>query len=165
MRSFEKDNSITNPIKLDVCVENANNGGYPKIVEPIHILLANLVKALGAVSTEKATSLISETIERFKGCMESFVNRLSKANLEDFELDKTANFDMATHLGLRNNLYANLVLGVYEVTYYLLKYIHRFTDIVYIYMYRFQWNMFIWRMVLLMNQVDYYSPCSRSEKH
>jgi hypothetical protein len=25
--------------------------------------------------------------------------------------------------------------------------------------------MFIWRMVLLMNQVDYYSPCSRSEKH
>jgi Fanconi anemia group I protein len=116
MRSYEKDSSISNPIKLDVCVENANNGGYPKIVEPIHILLANLVKALNAASTENTTSLTSETIVRFKSCMESFIDRLSKASLEDFELDKTANFDMATHLGLRNNLYANLVLGIYEVT-------------------------------------------------
>lgn len=115
MKSYEKDTSISNPIKLDVCVENANNGGYPKLVEPIHILLANLVKALGAASTENATSFTSEAIVRFKSCMESFVNRLSKASLEDFELDKTSNFDMATHLGLRNNLYARLVLGAYEV--------------------------------------------------
>lgn len=106
MKSYEKNNSITNPIKIDACIENANNGGYPKVSEPIHVLLANLVKSY---------HLMTEKPLFFKEAMGSLVDRLLKCNLEDFELDKTANFDMLTHSGLKNNQFANLIIGVYEV--------------------------------------------------
>lgn len=115
-RSYEKDTSITNPIKLESCVENATNGGYPKITEPIHVLLANIVKTLKATSvSNNVSSVTSNTILKLKNDINSFVTRLSRATLEDFELDKTASFDMATHIGLRNTQYATLVVGCYEV--------------------------------------------------
>ncbi|KAL9554015.1 hypothetical protein MBANPS3_002999 [Mucor bainieri] len=116
LRTFERDSTILNPVKLEACVENATNGGYPKIVEPIHILLSNLVKSLRVAATVDVTSVTAETMSRCRDTLLSFINRLSKATLEDFELDKTANFDMATHVGLRNNQYAILLLGVYEVS-------------------------------------------------
>lgn len=115
MKSYEKNASITNPIKIDACIENASNGGYPKVNEPIHVLLANLIKSFRMASTQQVTSVTLETLDRFKANMVSFIDRLIKCNLEDFELDKTANFDMATHIGLRNNQFANLMIGVYEV--------------------------------------------------
>lgn len=115
LRTFERDSTILNPIKLEACVENATNGGYPKITEPIHILLSNLVKSLRVAATVDVTSVTAETMSRCRDTLLSFINRLSKANLEDFELDKTASFDMATHVGLRNNQYATLLLGAYEV--------------------------------------------------
>ncbi|GAA5807873.1 hypothetical protein MFLAVUS_001253 [Mucor flavus] len=113
MRTFEKDSSIINPIKLEVCIENSTNGAYPKILEPVHVLLANLIKALYATRSETLSSVTEETISQFKMIMKSFVTRLSRATLEDFELDK-ANFDMATHIGLRNTQYATILLGSCE---------------------------------------------------
>lgn len=115
MRSFEKDGSITNPIKLEACVENATNGGYPKIQEPIHILIANLVKVVKVAQSTNVSTVTKETMSRFDTNMKSFVHRLSRASLEDFELDKTASFDQGTHIGLRNTQYAILILGCYEV--------------------------------------------------
>ncbi|KAI9477713.1 MAG: FANCI solenoid 4-domain-containing protein [Benjaminiella poitrasii] len=115
MKSYEKDENIINPIRVENCIENANNGGYPTLLEPVHILIANLVKALEATSTASISSFTADTIAQFKNNMQSFIDRLSKANLEDFELDKSANFDMATHIGLRNNQHANFLLGVYEI--------------------------------------------------
>ncbi|GAN03661.1 Fanconi anemia group I protein [Mucor ambiguus] len=116
LRTFERDSTVLNPIKLEACVENATSGGYPKIAEPIHILLSNLVKSLRVAATVDVTSVTAEAMSKCRDTLLSFINRLSKASLEDFELDKTANFDMATHAGLRNNQYATLLLGVYEVS-------------------------------------------------
>ncbi|KAI8371281.1 FANCI solenoid 4-domain-containing protein [Choanephora cucurbitarum] len=120
---FEKDASIANPIKLDHCVENATNGAYPKIMEPVHLLLKNLIKSYRAASTKDTTSVVAETMDRFNDQMLSLVNRLSSARLEDFELDKTSSFDMATHIGLRNNLYAQLMLGIYEASAVCIEYV------------------------------------------
>ncbi|KAI8643310.1 FANCI solenoid 4-domain-containing protein [Parasitella parasitica] len=116
MKSYEKDPTILNPIKLDVCVENANNGGAPKIIEPVHILLSNLVNSLRVAATVDVTATTAESMSRCKDHLLSFVSRLSRATLEDFELDKTASLDMATHIGLRNNFYTTLLIGVYEVS-------------------------------------------------
>lgn len=116
LRSFERDPSITNPIKLENCIENATNGGYPKITEPIHILLANIVKTLKSTSQMSLSTVTADTVLQLKANMKSFVLRLSRANLEDFELDKTASFDMATHIGLRNIYYTTLIIGCYEVS-------------------------------------------------
>ncbi|XP_048472034.1 Fanconi anemia group I protein-like [Rhincodon typus] len=38
-----------------------------------------------------------------------------KSELEDFELDKSADFSITSNVGIKNNIYAALVLGVYEV--------------------------------------------------
>ncbi|CAO0793414.1 unnamed protein product [Mucor circinelloides] len=116
LTTVEKNATILNPIKLNACVENANNGGYPKITEPIHILLSNLVKSLRAAATVNVTTVTTDTMSTCRDALLSLINRLSKATLEDFELDKSANFDMATHAGLRNNQYVTLLLGVYEVS-------------------------------------------------
>ncbi|KAG0230580.1 hypothetical protein BGW42_000884 [Actinomortierella wolfii] len=39
---------------------------------------------------------------------------LDRAGLEDFELDKTSEFNMNTNLGIRNNMFASLVIGCLE---------------------------------------------------
>ncbi|CEP15833.1 hypothetical protein [Parasitella parasitica] len=116
MKSYEKDSTILNPIKLDVCVENANNGGAPKIIEPIHVLLSNLVTSLRMATNVDVTTITADSMSRCKDHLLSFISRLSRATLEDFELDKTASLDMATHVGLKNNYYTTLLIGVYEVS-------------------------------------------------
>nr|XP_056721814.1 Fanconi anemia group I protein [Euleptes europaea] len=45
----------------------------------------------------------------------SITRRMIKSELEDFELDKSADFSQATGVGLKNNIYALLVMGVCEV--------------------------------------------------
>lgn len=109
---YEKDATI--PFRLDACVENALTGGYPRTSEPVHILLANLFKAVRQLS-DCDQPVIKEVLDRRREDIDSLIFRLSKADLEEYELDKTANYDMATHLGLRNYLYAVLLHGSYEV--------------------------------------------------
>lgn len=95
-------------------MENATNGGNPKILEPIHILLSNTLKAMFAIRIESIPSVTKDSCAQFKANMKSFVLRLSRASLEDFELSNTSS-DMATHIGLRNTQYATLLVGAYEV--------------------------------------------------
>ncbi|XP_033022355.1 Fanconi anemia group I protein isoform X1 [Lacerta agilis] len=47
--------------------------------------------------------------------LESITRRMIKSELEDFELDKSADFSQSTGVGLKNNIYAILVMGVCEV--------------------------------------------------
>ncbi|XP_054858348.1 Fanconi anemia group I protein isoform X1 [Eublepharis macularius] len=45
----------------------------------------------------------------------SITRRMIKSELEDFELDKSADFSQSTGVGVKNNIYAILVMGVCEV--------------------------------------------------
>uniref|UniRef100_A0A8C4QFB0 FA complementation group I n=1 Tax=Eptatretus burgeri TaxID=7764 RepID=A0A8C4QFB0_EPTBU len=47
--------------------------------------------------------------------LDSVSVRMVKSELEDFELDKSADFSLSISIGVKNNIYAVLVLGVYEV--------------------------------------------------
>ncbi|KAI8148643.1 FANCI solenoid 4-domain-containing protein [Fennellomyces sp. T-0311] len=116
LRVFEKDRGVTPPIRLDACVENARNGGYPKLCEPVHILLASLTKTMANLRHCPTSTVVTDQIDKCRQDIKSLIARLSKSDLEDFELDKTATFDLATHIGLRNNIYAGLLQGVYEAT-------------------------------------------------
>lgn len=117
MRSYEKNTSILCPIKLDLCVENTSSMGQIKIIEPIHILLLNTIRALNALGDDpESYSLMGESISRFRKNIKSLVLRLSDASLEDFELDKTSSFDPATHVGQRNTQNASLLLSLYEIS-------------------------------------------------
>ncbi|KAF9186914.1 hypothetical protein BGZ51_001704 [Haplosporangium sp. Z 767] len=55
--------------------------------------------------------------------LDRIVLGLQQVGLEDFELDKTSDFNMATNIGARNNMYATLLSGCYEaaIEYVVLK--------------------------------------------
>ncbi|KAG0167084.1 hypothetical protein DFQ28_006686 [Apophysomyces sp. BC1034] len=118
LRIYEKDTNVASPLKLDACVENASNGGYPRLLEPVHLLLVNLLQTVRALSDESTNSgkykMVGASLNTIHDQITSLTFRLSKADIEDYELEKTSNFDMATNLGLRNNMYANILLGCYE---------------------------------------------------
>lgn len=99
-------------------MENATNGGLPRLMEPIHVLLANMLKTLRRIDDSECNTVVQELANQCRGSVRSLLFRLTKSDLEDYDLDKTAEFDMATHLGMRNHMYANLLMGCYEVNLY-----------------------------------------------
>ncbi|KAI8989516.1 FANCI solenoid 4-domain-containing protein [Pilobolus umbonatus] len=117
IRLYEKDINILCPLRVDSCVESANNSAHPKITEPVHILLINLVKCVHAIPQNGLTTVVEEAMVDFRDIMKSIITRLSKAELEDFDLDKTANFDITTHMGIRNYHLTTLLLGIYEAAF------------------------------------------------
>ncbi|KAF8935766.1 hypothetical protein BGZ58_004819, partial [Dissophora ornata] len=119
------------PLKLEECVANSKNGGEPMFVEPLHYLMSGLVRSLiGLQKLKRRASLTHDEIHadehQVAEChrdMDRILLGLERAGLEDFELDKTSDFNMATNIGARNNMYATLLTGCYEsaIEYMVLK--------------------------------------------
>ncbi|NXD61524.1 FANCI protein, partial [Eolophus roseicapillus] len=53
--------------------------------------------------------------ENFEEMFESVTRRMIKSELEDFELDKSADFSLSSGVGVKNNIYAIQVMGICEV--------------------------------------------------
>ncbi|XP_009468519.1 PREDICTED: Fanconi anemia group I protein [Nipponia nippon] len=53
--------------------------------------------------------------ENFEDMLESVTRRMIKSELEDFELDKSADFSLSSGVGVKNNIYAIQVMGICEV--------------------------------------------------
>ena len=58
---------------------------------------------------------IPEGVESAQAVLVSMVNRMIKSELEDFELDKSADFSSGSSVGQKNRQVAALVMGVFEV--------------------------------------------------
>ncbi|CAO3673883.1 unnamed protein product [Umbelopsis ramanniana] len=110
---FVVDQSFDNPLQLDKCVEQSSTGGSVHIVEPIHSLIQALVKTMVAMQSDTHATT-SFDMAFLQGNIDSLCFRLCKADPEDFELDKSSNYDMVTNVGMRNNCRAQLLLGTYE---------------------------------------------------
>ncbi|KAG0261101.1 hypothetical protein BG011_001353 [Mortierella polycephala] len=102
----------------------------PRIKESLHYLsflsLATAVRLMTAVkdvAKTKRSFRDSLTLVLRKALFSKIVLGLQQAGLEDFELDKTSDFNMATNIGARNNMYATLLGGCYEaaIEYVVLK--------------------------------------------
>ncbi|KAG0365943.1 hypothetical protein BC939DRAFT_506608 [Gamsiella multidivaricata] len=110
------------PLKLEECVSNSTNGGEPTFVEPLHYLMSGVVRSLvGLQKLKRRTSFSPDEIypdeHQITECHRNLgriVLGLQRAGLEDFELDRTSDFNMATNIGARNNMYATLLTGCYE---------------------------------------------------
>ena len=59
---------------------------------------------------------IPEVIESAKDILASTVERMAKAELEDFELDKSSDFISDSGVGRKNRVLARLVMNTYEVS-------------------------------------------------
>ncbi|CAL1595500.1 unnamed protein product [Knipowitschia caucasica] len=127
-RYYEPEQDLLPPVKLEPCI--SAHGDQVFLQEPLgHLLsctihcllwLQNIHKAAtGGDSDDDDDDEEEEEEEGYQAellaVLESLTRRMIKSELEDFELDKSAEFSMNSSVGLKNNIYAVLVMGVYEI--------------------------------------------------
>ncbi|ORZ10530.1 FANCI solenoid 4-domain-containing protein [Absidia repens] len=111
LRSYEIDDSVVTPLRISDCVEN---GIKSRLLEPVHLLLVNLLKTVRSLKNGGYHSVITEALATCKNHLKSLTFRLTKLDIEDYELDKTTNFDTTTSTGLRSSHFAEILLGTFD---------------------------------------------------
>ncbi|KAM6961339.1 Fanconi anemia group I protein [Aplochiton taeniatus] len=128
-RYYEPDQDLLPPVKLEPCI--TAQGDQVFLQEPLAHLLSCIVHCLlwlrskrqsGRRDADESDDEESDGSEEEGGyqaelqaILESMTKRMVKSELEDFELDKSAEFSTGSSVGVKNSIYAVLVMGVYEV--------------------------------------------------
>ncbi|KAM4677003.1 Fanconi anemia group I protein [Discoglossus pictus] len=121
-RYYEPEPDLLPPLKLEGCI--TAQGEQIFLQEPLAHLLACIHQCLSwyRSSLLKQRNADEDDDDDHMGCqqdlddmLESITRRMIKCDLEDFELDKSADFSMSSSVGVKNNIYAVLVMGVCEV--------------------------------------------------
>ncbi|KAI2648512.1 hypothetical protein H4Q32_018634 [Labeo rohita] len=122
-RYFEPEQDLLPPLKLDPCI--SAHGDQVFIQEPlahllcctVHCLLWNQnVRSGGNVSDDEDDEDEEGGVQsELHAILESITKRMIKSELEDFELDKCAEFSTSSSVGVKNSIYAVLVMGLNEV--------------------------------------------------
>ncbi|XP_020786733.1 Fanconi anemia group I protein [Boleophthalmus pectinirostris] len=122
-RYYEPEQDLLPPVKLEPCI--TAHGDQVFLQEPLAHLLSCTVHCLlwlqnmHRAATGDDSDEEEEEEEGYQSelmtILESLTRRMIKSELEDFELDKSAEFSMGSSVGVKNNIYAVLVMGVYEV--------------------------------------------------
>ncbi|XP_063202117.1 Fanconi anemia group I protein isoform X1 [Chroicocephalus ridibundus] len=110
------------PLKLEGCI--MAQGDQIFLQEPLAHLLCCIQHCLawykstvhlcqGAEDDEEEEDVGFE--QSFEEMLESVTRRMIKSELEDFELDKSADFSLSSGVGVKNNIYAIQVMGICEV--------------------------------------------------
>nr|XP_045002258.1 Fanconi anemia group I protein isoform X2 [Jaculus jaculus] len=116
---YEPEPDLLPPLKLGACV--LTQGNQISLQEPLDHLLSCIQHCL-AWYKSRVVPLRQGDDEEEEGfyhelddMLESITNRVIKSELEDFELDKSSDFSQSTDVGIRNNIFACLMMGVCEV--------------------------------------------------
>ncbi|XP_058501147.1 Fanconi anemia group I protein isoform X1 [Solea solea] len=125
-RYYESEQDLLPPVKLEPCI--TAHGDQVFLQEPlahlvsctVHCLLwlQNMRRSFNAAEDDDGDDEEEEEEgyqSELQTILESVIRRMIKCELEDFELDKSAEFSMGSSVGVKNNIYAVLVMGVYEV--------------------------------------------------
>ncbi|XP_005802303.1 Fanconi anemia group I protein [Xiphophorus maculatus] len=123
-RYYEPEQDLLPPVKLEPCI--TAHGDQVYLQEPLAHLVSCTVHCLTWLqNTHQAANLNAddsddeENDEGYKSelqtILESMTRRMIKCELEDFELDKSAEFSLGSSVGVKNNIYAVLMMGLYEV--------------------------------------------------
>nr|XP_020021060.1 Fanconi anemia group I protein isoform X3 [Castor canadensis] len=117
---YEPKPDLLPPLKLEACV--LTQGSQISLQEPLDYLLCctqhclawykNRVMPLQQGNEEEEEEGLYQELDDM---LESITSRMIKSELEDFELDKSADFSQSTGIGVKNNICAFLLLGVCEV--------------------------------------------------
>ncbi|XP_067411776.1 Fanconi anemia group I protein [Emydura macquarii macquarii] len=123
-RYYEPEPDLLPPLKLDGCI--IAQGDQIFLQEPLAHLLSCIQHCLAwyksTVQLHHEAEEEEEEDEDYVGfqqdleeMLDSVTRRMIKSELEDFELDKSADFSLSSGVGVKNNIYAILVMGVCEV--------------------------------------------------
>ncbi|KXJ09897.1 Fanconi anemia group I protein-like [Exaiptasia diaphana] len=114
---YEPEEDVNPPIKLDPCL--SVSGDQVFLAEPLaHLLCALQHCAIWCgehASEEDEEDNVEHLFNEVEDMLESLSRRMIKSEMEDFELDKSADFSSDTSVGNKNNILAHLVLGVCEL--------------------------------------------------
>ncbi|KAM5291420.1 Fanconi anemia group I protein isoform 2-T2 [Glossophaga mutica] len=117
---YEPQADVLPPLKLEACV--LTRGDQICLQEPLDHLLCCIQHCLAWYKSRVMPLQQEEEEEEEEGfyqelddMLESITNRMIKSELEDFELDKSADFSQSTGVGIKNNICASLVMGICEV--------------------------------------------------
>ncbi|KAJ7376915.1 hypothetical protein OS493_031507 [Desmophyllum pertusum] len=116
---FESDENVNPPVKLEPCLSAAGEQVY--LTEPLAHLLCYLLHSMAKCienhnqDENEENESMEHILNELEDLFQSLVRRMNKSEMEDFELDKSADFSLASSVGIKNNILALLVLGVYEV--------------------------------------------------
>ncbi|XP_029008598.1 Fanconi anemia group I protein [Betta splendens] len=126
-RYYEPEQDLLPPVKLEPCI--TAHGDQVYLQEPLAHLMSCTVHCLLWLQNVRRTVNLNAGVSddedeedeeegyrsELQTILESMTRRMIKSELEDFELDKSAEFSMGSSVGVKNNIYAVLVMGVYEV--------------------------------------------------
>ncbi|XP_067161961.1 Fanconi anemia group I protein isoform X3 [Apteryx mantelli] len=112
------------PLKLEGCI--MAQGDQVFLQEPLAHLLSCIQHCLawykntvhlhqGVEDDEEEEEEDVGFQQNFEEMLDSVTRRMIKSELEDFELDKSADFSLSSGVGVKNNIYAILVMGICEV--------------------------------------------------
>ncbi|KAM6181734.1 Fanconi anemia group I protein [Erethizon dorsatum] len=117
---YEPKPDLLPPLKLGACV--LAQGDQICLQEPLDYLLCCIQHCLAWYKSRVMPLQQGDEEEEDEGfyqelddMLESITNRMIKSELEDFELDKSADFSQSTGTGTKNIICASLVMGVCEV--------------------------------------------------
>ncbi|XP_059953341.1 Fanconi anemia group I protein isoform X1 [Mesoplodon densirostris] len=117
---YEPEPDMLPPLKLEACI--LTQGDQISLQEPLDCLLCYIQHCLAWYKSRVMPLQQKEEEEEEEGfyqdlddMLESITSRMIKSELEDFELDKSADFSQSTGIGIKNNICACLVMGVCEV--------------------------------------------------
>ncbi|XP_042328112.1 Fanconi anemia group I protein [Sceloporus undulatus] len=123
-RYYETEPDLLPPIKLEGCILAQRDQIF--LQEPLAHLLCCIQHCLAwyknTLTLHQHMDVDEDEDEDDKSfqqeldeILESITRRMIKSELEDFELDKSADFSQSTGVGLKNNIFAILVMGICEV--------------------------------------------------
>ncbi|XP_077372688.1 Fanconi anemia group I protein-like isoform X1 [Festucalex cinctus] len=127
-RYYEPEQDLLPPVKLHPCI--TANGEQIHLQEPLAHLVCCTVQCLLWLTNMRRSAKISAYDSddndddddedegyqsELQAILESITKRMLKSEMEDFELDKSAEFSTVSSVGVKNNIYAVLVIGLYEV--------------------------------------------------
>ncbi|XP_043934143.1 Fanconi anemia group I protein [Protopterus annectens] len=119
-RYYEPEQDLLPPLKLEGCI--TAQGDQIFLQEPLAHLLCCIQHCLDWYRTIVLQNQENETDDDddefhqdLEDMLESITRRMIKSELEDFELDKSADFSLSSNVGVKNNIFAILVMGICEV--------------------------------------------------
>ncbi|XP_041370521.1 Fanconi anemia group I protein-like [Gigantopelta aegis] len=123
---FESEDDVIPPLKLDLSILAQGDQVY--LAEPLAHLLTCcqlcVIKSRRIQSDRERShdnddddddeDEVVHILSELEDLLKSLSKRMATCDMEDFELDKSADFSLANSVGIKNNIYAILVLGTYE---------------------------------------------------
>ncbi|WAR22215.1 FANCI-like protein [Mya arenaria] len=110
---YERNTDISPPLRLDTCI--IGQGEQAHLICCIQQCLVKCREQSGQGESEGGGDEDDgDGASELEGVMSNLTDRMITAEMEDFELDKSADYSLANCVGVRNNIFAILILGTYE---------------------------------------------------